>query len=376
MKKAAQNSIKIAVLPGDGVGPEVVPEAMAVTRIAARAEGIAIKTKEVPCGGRYWQETGQEWPDGAFETCRDWADAILLGAVGWPGAVLPNGDLAGGGVLFGLRFGLDLFANVRPAKLYPGIPHHVNGVYQEIWAPENVDMVLIRENTEGCYAPVHGQLTRGGETEVAVDSRIITRKGSERVIRFAFQIAKRRKGAPEDGVRRVTCIDKANVMAGCRLFRSVFGEVAEEFPGIEKEYYYVDAFMQALVRRPEHFDVAVSTNMLGDIATDLAAVLQGGMGVAPSGEMGANHALFEGVHGSAPDLAGQGVANPLAAILSAAMMLEWLGRTRRIPGLGRAARRIETAVRRVVKEGKVLPGDLGGQASTRQVGLAVQKAMK
>ncbi|MBI3894226.1 MAG: isocitrate/isopropylmalate dehydrogenase family protein [Candidatus Wallbacteria bacterium] len=376
MAKKRSDSARIVWLPGDGVGPEVVREARRVAERAAAAKGVAIESREFPCGGLYWQQTGKEWPDGAFETCRDWSDAVLLGAVGWPGAFLPNGDLAGGGVLFGLRFGLDLYANVRPAKLYPGIPHRIAGSFRTVWPPESIDMVLIRENTEGCYAPVHGQLSRGGTVEVAVDSRIITRKGAERVIRHAFLTARARNGAPADGKRRVTCIDKANVLAGCRLFRAVFDEVAAENPDIEHEYFYIDAFMQALVRQPEHFDVGVTTNMMGDIATDLAAVLQGGMGVAPSGEIGERHAMFEGVHGSAPDIAGKGIANPLAAILSAAMMFDWLGARKGVRAWREAGAAIERAVVSMVASGEGLSPDLGGKASTAEVGNAVLRRLE
>ncbi|MBI4868712.1 MAG: isocitrate/isopropylmalate dehydrogenase family protein [Candidatus Wallbacteria bacterium] len=375
LKPSTRETARVVWLPGDGVGPEVVREARRVVERAAELAGLELESREYPCGGRYWLQTGKEWPDEAFPACRDWADAVLLGAVGWPGATLPNGDLAGGGVLFGLRFGLDLYANVRPAKLFPGIPHRVCGAFRVVWPPESVDMVLIRENTEGCYAPVHGQLTRGGTSEVAVDSRIITRKGAERVIRHAFELARERQGAPGDGKRRVTCIDKANVMAGCRLFRGVFDEVALAYPDIATEHIYVDAFMQALVRQPEHFDVGVTTNMMGDIATDLAAVLQGGMGVAPSGEIGDRHAMFEGVHGSAPDIAGKGIANPLAAILSGAMMLDWIGCRKGSAAWRGAGAAIETAVRAMVAAGEGLSPDIGGTEGTSAVGDAVLRRL-
>ena len=234
------------------------------------------------------------------------ADAILLGAVGWPGSFLPNGDIAGRALGLGLREGLDLYANVRPCRLYPGVKHRISGAFREVWSPEHVDMVIVRENTEGLYTPARGRLRRGGDTEVAVDTRVITRKGAERVIRYAFELARQRpRGAPEDGVKRVTCVDKANVLEGCRFFREIFEQVGREYSEIEREYAYVDAFTQWLVRNPEHYNVAVATNMMGDIITDLASVLQGGMGFAAGGNVGTDHAMFEPVHGSAPSTRGR-----------------------------------------------------------------------
>src|SRR4029077_10472505 len=174
--------------------------------------------------------------------------------------------------------------------------------------------------------PIHGRLDRGGGTELAVDTRVITRKGAERVIRYAFELARRRpRGAPEDGVRRVTCVDKSNVLEGCRFFREVYDAVATEYPDIAKDYAYVDAFTQWLVRNPERFDVVVSTNMMGDIITDLASVLQGGMGFAAGGNPRKSHATFDPVHGSAPKYAGMDRVNPLATFFAVEMMLRWLG---------------------------------------------------
>ncbi len=366
---------KIALLPGDGTGPEVMREAMKVLDSVQDSFGIAFDRATYPAGGQYYLDTGAEWPDGAYESCKA-ADAILLGAVGLPAAVLPNGDLAGIGVLFGLRFGLDLYANVRPTKLYPNVRHKVHDGFKQVWEPGKVDFVIVRENTEGLYTPTRGYLDRGGVKELAIDSRVITRKGAERVIRFAFELAKTRKGAPADGKHRVTCVDKSNVTAGCRLFRAVYDEVATKYPGIQKDTAYIDAFLQWLVRSPESYDVAVTSNMFGDIATDLAAVLQGGMGMAAGGNVGDEHGMFEPIHGSAPKHAGKDVVNPIAMVLATQMMLEWLGRRRGDKALMKAADAVETAVESVLAEGRVLTYDLGGTAKCSEAGSAIAAAIR
>lgn len=369
--------VRIVVLPGDGVGPEVAAIARRCFDEAAAREGLPVEWREYPCGGKHYLESGEEWSEQARSDCCQWADAVLLGAVGWPGAVLPGGDMAGAGVIFGLRFGFDLFANIRPVKLYEGVNHLVSGRFLPVWKPRDVDMVILRENTEGAYTPIRGTLDRGGTREVAVDSRVITRKGSERIIRLAFSMARERRGAPEDGRSRVTCVDKANVMAGCRLFREVFDEVAAEHPEIDSDHCHVDAFTQALMRSPEHYDVVVTTNMLGDIVTDLAAVLQGGMGVASSGNVGERHGMFESVHGSAPPLAGKDQANPIAEVLSAALLARWVAGRRSDHGaaLEAVGEALEGAVQAVLREGRTLPIDLGGSAGTRAVGDALLEQM-
>lgn len=361
---------RLVLLPGDGVGAEVMREAVKVLKAVEDSFGLAFDEVSYPAGGAYYKETGDEWPQEAFESCRT-ADAILLGAVGLPGANLPNGDVAGVGVVFGLRFGLDLYANVRPTKLYPNVRHKVHDAYKQVWEPGKVDFVIVRENTEGLYTPTRGFLTRGGIEELAVDSRIITRKGSERVIRFAFELAKQRKGAPADGLHRVTCVDKSNVTAGCRLFRRIYDEVAAQHPDVQKDYAYIDAFQQWLLRSPESYDVAVTTNVFGDIATDLAAVLQGGMGMAAGGNIGDAHGMFEPIHGSAPKHAGKDEVNPIAMVLATQMMLDWLGRRKGDGALQAAAAAIEASIARHLAEGKALTYDLGGTAKCSQVGTAI-----
>lgn len=363
-------ALKIVLLPGDGAGPEVMKEGVKVLRAVESAYGLSFDLTPYPCGGQHYLETGEEWPDGAFESCKA-ADAILLGAVGLPEALLPNGELAGIGVVFGLRFGLDLYANVRPTKLYPNVRHKIHTGFKLVWEPGKVDFVIVRENTEGLYTPTRGFLDRGGVKELAVDSRVITRKGAERVIRFAFELSKQRNGTPGDGTRKVTCVDKSNVTAGCKLFRAVYDEVAASYPAIQRDYAYIDAFQQWLIRSPEAYDVAVTTNMFGDIATDLAAVLQGGMGMAAGANVGDAHAMFEPIHGSAPKHAGKDEVNPIAMILATQMMLDWLGRRKKDKVLRQAARVVETAVERTLAEGKTLTYDLGGKAKCSEVGNAI-----
>ena len=365
---------KLVLLPGDGVGPEVMREALKVLDAVEKRFGVAFDKVPIPCGGQHYLDTGEEWPDSAFDSCKS-ADAILLGAVGVPGATLPNGDIAGIGVLFGLRFGLDLYANVRPTKLYPNVRHKVHESFKQVWEPGKVDFVIVRENTEGLYTPARGFLDRGGTKELAIDSRLITRKGAERVIRFAFETSKARQGAPGDGKHRVTCVDKSNVTAGCKLFRAVYDEVAAKYPDIARDYAYIDAFQQWLVRTPETYDVAVTSNMFGDIATDLAAVLQGGMGMAAGGNIGDEHGMFEPIHGSAPKHAGLDEVNPTAMVLATQMMLEWLGHRKRDRALLQAAEATERAVSQVLKRGTHLTYDLGGTAKCSQVGTAIADAV-
>ncbi|MBI4416231.1 MAG: isocitrate/isopropylmalate dehydrogenase family protein [Euryarchaeota archaeon] len=363
---------KVVLLAGDGTGPEVMREGVKILKVVQEAFGASFELLPYPCGGQYYLETGEEWPAEAFQSCKT-ADAILLGAVGHPDARLPNGDLAGAGVVFGLRFGLDLYANVRPVKLYPGVRHKVHEEFREVWRPGLVDFVVVRENTEGLYTPARGFLSRGGTTELAVDSRVITRKGAERAVRFAFELAVRRGGAPKDRKHRVTCVDKSNVTAGDQLFRKVFDEVAAKYPQVERDYAYIDAFTQWIVRSPEQYDVCVAPNEFGDIATDLAAVLQGGMGVAAGGNIGDAHAMFEPIHGSTPKHAGQDKVNPVAMILAVEMMLDWLGDRKGDRKLTAAAKGVESAVAAVLREGKVLTYDLGGTAKCSEVGTEIAK---
>ncbi len=378
---------RITVLPGDGTGREVIREALRLLRSIEASSSLEFDMTEIPCGGQHWQETGEEWPAGSFEQCRDASDAILLGAIGWPAANLPNGDLAGGEVILGLRSGLDLYANIRPIKLYPGVRHKVHGEFRTVWKAGSVDMVIVRENTEGLY---HSLLSRsahkargeewpglpeanfpGLDGEVEWDPRPISRDGSERVIRFAFELAMQRDGNPQDGTRRVTCVDKSNVMRGCQLFRRVFEETAEQYPDIDEDTAFVDAFTMWLIRSPEWFDVCVTPNMFGDITTDLASVLQGGMGMAASANIGDHHMLFEPVHGSAPKHAGKDRVNPIATLSSVQMMLEWLGHRHSDSEATSIAAVVDQAIGAHLLAGDVLTYDLGGDSSCSAVGMAI-----
>ena len=378
---------RITVLPGDGTGREVTSEALNLLKVVEQHSPLSFTITEIPCGGQYYLETGEEWPSGSFEHCRDESDAILLGAIGWPGAVKPNGDLAGGQVILGLRSGLDLFANVRPIKLYNGIRHKIHGEFKQVWTPGLVDMSIIRENTEGLYQPLlsrSAHLARGEEYsgisdisipgmdgEFAWDPRPISRIGSERVIRFAFELALQRSGNPSDGTNRVTCVDKSNVTRGCQLFRKIYREIAIDFPDIETDESYIDAFTMWLVRQPEFYDVVVVPNMFGDIVTDLASALQGGMGMAASANIGDHHMLFEPVHGSTPKRAGKGQVNPIAMLSSVQLMFEWLGRRKEDPDATIVSQIVESAIEELITKGNPLTYDLGGSASTSEVSLEI-----
>ena len=367
---------QIVLLPGDGIGVEVADEARALIGLVAGRLGVGLDLEEIPCGGDFYLKDGRrDWPEGAEERCRA-ADAILLGAVGWPApdgsgpVTMSGGRMAGYSAVIGNRVALDLYANVRPVRLFPGVAHLISGQARQVWAPDKVDLVIVRENTEGLYAGMGGTLRTGGVATVATDTRLITRAASERVIRVAFELARSRgRGAPRDRVKRVTCIVKNNVLEGCRLFAEVFREVGAEYPDVELEIAIIDAFTQWLVTQPERYDVCVTTNMFGDIVTDLAAVLQGGMGMAVGCNLGDQHAMFEPIHGSAPPLHGKDRANPMAMLLAAGEMLGWLGRRHADARLARGARAIEEAVAEVCARGAPLTEDLVGaeRAAPRSV---------
>ncbi|MHA2075798.1 MAG: isocitrate/isopropylmalate dehydrogenase family protein [Candidatus Hodarchaeales archaeon] len=367
--------LTIVTIGGDGIGPEVVKEGLKVLKKIEEIYNLNFEIIPIVGGGKYYSKHGKEWPDGSFSTCKS-SDAILLGAVGHPGIRLPDSNIAGAGILLGLRFKLDLFANIRPTKLIDGVPHYISGRFQKIWDAKNVNFTIIRENTEGIYAPIRGQLKRMNQNELAIDNRIITSYGSERIIRFAFEYAKSHKIAtPKDGHKRVTAIHKNNLLAGCQLFTTKFYEIAREFSDVKANDILVNAFTQSVLRNPEIFNVCVTTNMMGDILTDLASVLQGGMGMAPSGQINGwystSHGLFEPIHGSAPSFAGKNIANPIASILAVSMMLDWLGIKYNSEILKKSSKTIESAVIRVIKEGKALPSDLGGNVSTSETGDAI-----
>jgi 3-isopropylmalate dehydrogenase len=281
---------------------------------------------------------------------------MLFGAMGWPSIRYPDGtEIA---PQLDLRFRLELYAGVRPVRAIPGIPLPLADP-----RAKDIDLVVVRESTEGLFAS-RGKGVVEDDRE-ARDTMVITRKGSERVHEFSFRLAaKRRK-------KMVTCVDKANVFASMAFFRRIFDEVAARHPGVQARHHYIDATALDLVRRPWDFDVLVTENMFGDIISDQTAALIGGMGMAPSGDIGDKHGLFQPCHGSAPDIAGQGKANPTACILSAAMMLDWLAERSRNDALAQAARRIEKAVDVIFQSQKLKPFEFGGTAGTQAIRDAV-----
>jgi 3-isopropylmalate dehydrogenase len=267
-----------------------------------------------------------------------------------------------------LRKALDLYAAIRPIKLYPGVP----SVLKEVGP--GIDFIVLRENTEGLFASFGGGSV--AHDQAVSDTMLITRKGTERIVEFAFHLAKRRKGRPLDGKHMVTCVDKANVFRSLAFFRKIFFEVANRHSDVAAEACYVDAMSLYMVQAPWSYDVLVMENMFGDILSDLGAGLVGGLGLGPSAEIGDRYALFQPSHGSAPQIAGLNMANPLATILSAAMMLDWLGERNGDANVILAARRIESAVVEILRAGKVLTPDLGGDATTEQLGDAILKVVE
>jgi len=339
---------RIAVLPGDGIGPEVTREAVKVLDAARARFALPLELVELPWGADHYLETGETLPEGALEELRDAYAAILIGAYGDPR--IPDMRHAAD-ILLGIRFGLDLYINLRPVKLYDERLCPLAGRGRD-----DIDMVIFRENTEGAYVGVGGIFKRGTPDEIAVQEEIHTRKGVERILRAAFDYAVRH------GRRKVTMSDKSNVMRfGHDLWQRCFAEVAAEYPAIEHEHLYVDALAMQLIRKPQNFDVIVTNNMFGDILTDLGAALQGGLGIAASANVkpGAT-SMFEPVHGSAPKYAGADRANPVAAVLSAALLLDHLGH-------GGAAAAVEAAVAASLCAGFTTP-DLGGSRGTAEVG--------
>jgi tartrate dehydrogenase/decarboxylase/D-malate dehydrogenase len=336
---------RIAVIAGDGAGPEVVAEA----RKAVDALALDLTWNELPWGTEHYHEHGTMMPDDALHVVRA-HDAVLLGAVGHPS--VPD-HVTLWGLLLPLRQGLDLWANLRPARLLEGVPSPLAG------SPA-VDMLFVRENTEGEYSGIGGRAHRGLELEVGIETAVFTRPGVHRVIRYAFELAQSRRGV-------VTSATKSNASRyGYVLWDEVAEEVAAEFPDVRLERVLVDALAARMVSNPLSLDVVVASNLFGDVLTDIAAVLQGGMGMAASASLAPGSGttpVFEPVHGSAPDIAGQGIANPLGAIWSAALMLEHIGE----PDAGA---RVLAAVESVCRDGMVTR-DIGGSASTSEVGDAV-----
>ena len=379
--KNKKDSYHIVLLPGDGIGIEVAHQAHLLLETIEQKIDRRFSIQAIPCGGLFYLNHGsRDWPETSEQICHD-ADVILLGAVGHPSptgqgpVTMADGRMAGYSPVIGNRLGLDLYANVRPIKLLPGIQHRISETWQSVWNTTNVDMVIVRENTEGLYGNQPQQNPITSETDTAIDVRTITKKASERIILKAFDIAQKRNGAPKDQQKRVTCIVKHNVLQGCKLFANIFKDIGAQYPDIEKELVMVDAFTQFVLTQPEHYDVCVTTNMFGDIVTDLASVLQGGMGMAVGCNLGDNHAMFEPIHGSAPPLAGQDSANPMAMLLATGSALTWLADRYNDTQLRTAGDAIDQAIATTVKEGKTLTADLTNKAhatSLSAVGHAIR----
>ncbi len=348
---------KIAVIPGDGTGPEVVAEGVKVLQAAAEKYGFKLDLTYYDYGGDRYLRTGEVLPEGAAEDLKQYK-AIYLGAIGHPD-VKPG--ILEKGILLALRFALDQYVNLRPVILYPGVDTPLKDK-----GPEDIDFVVVRENTEGLYAGAGGVLKKGTPDEVAVQESINTRKGVERCIRFAFEYCRKRNKK-----KKLTLCGKTNVLTfAFDLWERTFYEVAKEYPDIETDYAHVDATTMWMVKNPEWFDVIVTDNMFGDIITDLGAMIQGGMGIAAGGNINPEGvSMFEPIGGSAPKYTGKNVINPLAAICAGQMMLDYLGEEE-------AAKAVEEAVKKVVsKHLKSLSAGKMGY-STSEVGDLVAKYVK
>ena len=310
------HTYRIATLPGDGIGPEVIAEGLKVLKAAEQAVGgFHLDYEYLEAGAGLYQRTGVIISP-ETEHSMDTAGAIYLGAMGLPDVRLPDGTETQGIVINGTRKRLNLFAGVRPIKLYPNVVSPLRG-------KDQIDFVIVRESTEGLFA----SFMAGANVydKVYADTMIITREGTEKVCKYAFELARRRSGRPLDGKHVVTCVDKSNNFTCQAFWRKIYNEVAENYPDIGRDYSFVDAINVNLIFKPEAYDVLVAENIFGDIISDMAAALVGGMGMAPSGDIGLEHAMFQPAHGSAPTIAGKNIANPVATILSGAMMLDWLG---------------------------------------------------
>src|SRR3954454_9017459 len=355
--------MKLAVMPGDGVGKEVVPEGLKVLKVASKKFGFTYSTTDYPFGAEHYLETGITLPDSALKELAA-HDAILFGAVGADprgSAQIPQG-LIETDILLKMRFELDQYINLRPTRLMPNVPTPLANI-----KPGDIDMVIVRENTEGLYCQNGGFLYKGTAHEVANQIEVTTRHGVERCIRYAFDYAR------QLGRKRVTLVAKTNVLRFAHnLWLRAFEEVKADYPGIETGYDHVDACTMYMVTNPKRYDVIVTTNMFGDIITDIGAAIQGGMGMAASGNLNPTRqaaSMFEPVHGSAPDIAGKNIANPIATFLSVAMMLDFLQQPD-------AARAIQKACADVVADPKNHTRDLGGTATTTQISDAVPSRSK
>ncbi|MDD5014545.1 MAG: isocitrate/isopropylmalate family dehydrogenase [Atribacterota bacterium] len=370
----------IALIPGDGIGPEIIREGKKVIEAASSQYGLEINWTEFPFGAEHYLMTGELLPDSALKEIED-MNAIYFGAIGDP-RVKPG--ILEKEILLKIRFYFDQYINLRPVRLYKGVPCPLKDKN-----PEDINFYVVRENTEDFYIGIGGKFKARAhqdhlevlrklykakiqvnfnleqEEEMAYQIGLVSRPGTQRVIKYAFELAKKKN------LKRVTSVDKANVLTHIYgLWREIFGEVSSQYPDIETEFNFVDAITMFFIQRPEWYRVVVTPNMFGDIITDLAAMIQGGLGIAAGGNINPEGvSMFEPVHGSAPDIAGKNMSNPTATILSGAMLLDHLGEIK-------AARAIESAVEKVLSERKVRSHDLGGNSSTIEVGDEVVRKLK
>lgn len=347
---------RVAVIGGDGIGPEVIDQAIRVADAALKHESGKVEWNRLPWSSAYYKQTGHMMPPDGWDQLRR-HDAVFLGAIGSPD--VPD-HITLHGLLLPMRRKFDQYVNLRPAYLFEGVASPLRDK-----APGSIDMLVYRENTEGEYAPCGGRHYEGTPAEIAIQTSIFTRRGCERIMRAAFEGARKRK-------KKITSITKSNAQQfGMVLWDEVFRAVSKDYPDVQASSLLIDAAAMDFVRKPEIFDVVVASNLFGDILTDLSAIITGSMGLAASANINPERAypsMFEPVHGSAPDIAGKGIANPLAAILSAGMLLDHLG-------LGKAATAVRRAVASVLKAGKPRTPDLGGQAKTAEVADAVLAAV-
>ncbi|MCW5687970.1 MAG: isocitrate/isopropylmalate dehydrogenase family protein [Pseudolabrys sp.] len=359
---SANSAFHIAVLPGDGIGHEVTKPALDVLRrIEETTPSLKFRFSEAPAGAEEYKATGKSMSEQTVKLAGE-ADAILLGACGMPSIRYPDGTEIMPQVE--LRFIYDLYAGVRPARLVPGVPSPIVGAHEH-----GIDFVLVRESTEGLFASMGKGVTTNDE---ARETLVVTRKTTERLFDFCLRLAERRKARGKEG--RLTLVDKANVFKAFNWQRGIFDERKAKFPGVKTDKLYVDACAAMMVKKPWDFDVMVMENMFGDILSDLAAGLIGGLGMAPSADIGDTHAVFQPCHGTAPDIMGQGKANPTAMILSAAMMLDWLADKHDHPPAAEAGLRIEQAVDDAYRTG-LKPMEYGGSDGTAAISKAVMAAL-
>jgi tartrate dehydrogenase/decarboxylase / D-malate dehydrogenase len=357
MTSNVTNAHRIAVIAGDGIGKEVVPEGIRVLEAAAAKFDIGLEWTEFDWSCEKYLNGGEMMPEDGLKTLGEF-DQIFLGAVGFPG--VPD-HVSLWGLLIPIRRAFSQYANVRPVKLFEGIDCPLKG-----YAPGDIDMVIVRENVEGEYSEIGGKLYAGTEQELVVQDSMFTKQGLDRIMRYAFGLAEQRPA------RHVTSATKSNgIIHTMPYWDERFAAIEQEYPGITTDKFHIDILCAHFVGKPDYFDVVVGSNLFGDILSDLGPAVVGGIGIAPSGNInpaGDMPSMFEPVHGSAPDIAGQGIANPIAQIWSGAMMLEHLGHTE-------AAQAIEDAFKRVIAEGKVLTPDLGGTGTTEQLGKAIADAI-